>query len=565
MLTKEALRALEDARQEYEERVAEVLAGQSETPEPLQTTSGIPLKATYSPADLEGLDYLRDLGFPGEYPFTRGVSPLGYRSRAWTVRQVMGVGTAQETNQRLKYLIEQGQTGISLTGMGYAPFDSSDHRAEGLVGVGGVWIDTLADMETVLDGVDISKISINQTGNSIPAFCMIMAVAEKRGIPLSQLRGTIQNYVLPWGEGPDLLGNHYIDIVQYCAKHMPNWNHTSISVRNTRETGISAAQEMAFGVFQGVYTIEALLARGEDIDAFAPRISFFLNAENEFLEEVAKFRAMRRLWARLLRERFCAKDPRSWRLRFHVQTSGVSLTAQQPWNNVVRATIHALAAVLGGAQSMSVNAFDEALATPTAFSQTLSLRTQQIIAFETGVTSVVDPLGGSYCVETLTNELEEKTSEILETLQDMDGTEAFEYISQESHEAAYRRQKAIDSGEQVVVGVNRFQTDEEEDLAVGPQEILQVYPEWRLNQMQRLEQVQAGRDTLAAKAAKAAKSRLVEAYLAKENIVGPTLQAVRAYLSVGEIVQALSEAADAEELRRRGGFILRLYGTGHGR
>ena len=562
MLTKEALRALEDARQEYEERVAEVLAGQSETPEPLQTTSGIPLKATYSPADLEGLDYLRDLGFPGEYPFTRGVSPLGYRSRAWTVRQVMGVGTAQETNQRLKYLIEQGQTGISLTGMGYAPFDSSDHRAEGLVGVGGVWIDTLADMETVLDGVDISKISINQTGNSIPAFCMIMAVAEKRGIPLSQLRGTIQNYVLPWGEGPDLLGNHYIDIVQYCAKHMPNWNHTSISVRNTRETGISAAQEMAFGVFQGVYTIEALLARGEDIDAFAPRISFFLNAENEFLEEVAKFRAMRRLWARLLRERFCAKDPRSWRLRFHVQTSGVSLTAQQPWNNVVRATIHALAAVLGGAQSMSVNAFDEALATPTAFSQTLSLRTQQIIAFETGVTSVVDPLGGSYCVETLTNELEEKTSEILETLQDMDGTEAFEYISQESHEAAYRRQKAIDSGEQVVVGVNRFQTDEEEDLAVGPQEILQVYPEWRLNQMQRLEQVQAGRDTLAAKAAK---SRLVEAYLAKENIVGPTLQAVRAYLSVGEIVQALSEAADAEELRRRGGFILRLYGTGHGR
>ena len=562
MLTKEALRALEVARQEYEGRVAEVLAGQNETPEPLHTTSGIPLKATYSPADLEGLDYLRDLGFPGEYPFTRGVSPLGYRSRAWTVRQVMGVGTAQETNQRLKYLIEQGQTGISLTGMGYAPFDSRDQRAEGLVGAGGVWIDTLADMETVLDGVDISKISINQTGNSIPAFCMIMAVAEKRGIPLAQLRGTIQNYVLPWGEGPDLLGNHYIDIVQYCARHMPNWNHTSISVRNTRETGISAAQEIAFGVFQGVYTINALLARGEDIDAFAPRISFFLNAENQILEEVAKFRAMRRLWARLLRERFRAKDPRSWRLRFHVQTSGVSLTAQQPWNNVVRATIQALAAVLGGAQSMSVNAFDEALATPTAFSQTLSLRTQQIIAFETGVTSVVDPLGGSYCVETLTNELEEKASEILETLQDMHGTEAFEYISQESHEAAYRRQKAIDSGEQVVVGVNRFQTAEEEDLAVGPEEILKVDPAWRLTQIRRLEKVQAERDTLAAEAAK---SRLVEAYLAKENIVGPTLEAVRAYLSVGEIVQALSEAADAEELRRRGGFILRLYGTGHGR
>ena len=561
MLSKEALSALEEAREEYEQRVADVLAGQNEIPEPPRTTSGIPLSAAYTPSDIESLDYLRDLGFPGEYPFTRGVAPLGYRSRTWTVRQVMGVGTAEETNQRLKYLIEQGQTGISLTGMGYAPFDSSDPRAEGLVGTGGVWIDTLADMETVLDGVDIGSISINQTGNSIPAFCMIMAVAEKRGIPLTHLRGTIQNYVLPWGEGPDLRGNHYVDIVQHCARHMPRWNHTSISVRNTRETGISAAQEMAFGVFQGVYTIKALAARGEDIDAFAPRISFFLNAENQFLEEVAKFRAMRRMWARLLRERFGAKDPRSWRLRFHVQTSGVSLTAQQPLNNVVRATIHALAAVMGGAQSMSVNAFDEALATPTAFSQTLSLRTQQIIAFETGVTDVVDPLGGSYCVETLTNELEKKATAILETLEDMEGPEAFEYISRESHEAAYRRQKAIDTGQQVVVGVNRFQTVEEEDLIAGHEEILKVDPAWRLNQMRRLEKVKEERDNLVAEAAK---GRLVEAYLARQNIVEPTLEAVKAYLSVGEIVQALSQAGDPAELRRRGGFILRLYGTGVG-
>ena len=559
MLSKEALSALEEARQEYEQRVAEVLAGQDETPEPPITTSGIPLAAAYTPSDVEGLDYLRDLGFPGGYPFTRGVAPLGYRSRTWTVRQVMGVGTAEETNQRLKYLIQQGQTGISLTGMGYAPFDSSDPRAEGLVGTGGVWIDTLADMETVLDGVDIRSISINQTGNSIPAFCMIMAVAEKRGIPPAELRGTIQNYVLPWGEGPDLRGNHYVDIVQHCAQHLPRWNHTSVSVRNTRETGISAAQEMAFGVFQGVYTINALLARGEEVDTFAPRISFFLNAENEFLEEVAKFRAMRRLWARLLRERFGAKDPRSWRLRFHVQTSGVSLTAQQPMNNVVRATVHALAAVLGGAQSMSVNAFDEALATPTAFSQTLSLRTQQIIAFETGVTSVVDPLGGSYCVETLTNELEKKATGILETLEDMEGPEAFEYISRESHEAAYRRQKAIDSGQQVVVGLNRFQTDDEEDLGGGHEEILQVDPAWRFNQIQRLEKVKAERD---APVAESANTRLVEAYLARENIVEPTLEAVKAYLSIGEIVQALSQAGDPAELRRRGGFILRLYGTG---
>ena len=432
MMKEEVLHALEEARRQYEEKVEEVLGRYGEPSEAPRTTSGIPLKPAYTWEDVAGLDYLRDLGFPGDYPFTRGVAPLGYRTRAWTVRQVMGVGTAVETNQRLKYLIEQGQTGISLTGMGYAPFDSTDPRAEGLVGAGGVWIDTLADMETVLDGVDIGRISINQTGNSIPAFCMIIAVAKKRGVPLSHLQGTIQNYVLPWGDGPELRGNHYADIVQYCARHLPKWNHTSISVRNTRETGISAAQEMAFGVFQGVYTINALLARGDSIDSFAPRLSFFLNAENQFLEEVAKFRAMRRMWARLLRERFGARDPRSWRLRFHVQTSGVSLTAQQPMNNVVRATIHALAAVLGGAQSMSVNAFDEALATPTAFSQTLSLRTQQIIALETGVTSTVDPLGGSYCVEALTNELELKANEILEILEAMDGQEAFDYISRES-------------------------------------------------------------------------------------------------------------------------------------
>ena len=261
---------------------------------------------------------------------------------------------------------------------------------------------------------------------------MIMAVALKRGIPLSQLRGTIQNYVLPWGEGPDLKGNQYVDIVQYCARNLPRWNHTSVSVRNTREAGISAAQEMAFGIFQGVYTINALLARGEEVDSFAPRISFFLNAENQFLEEVAKFRAMRRMWARLLRERFGAKNPRSWHLRFHVQTSGISLTAQQPLTNVVRATMHALAAVLGGAQSMSVNAFDEALATPTAFSQTLSLRTQQVIAFETGVTLVVDPLGGAYSIEAITTQLEEIAAGILAKLEDMAGPEAFEYISQES-------------------------------------------------------------------------------------------------------------------------------------
>ena len=558
MLNAEVMEALEQARQEYEEKVAEVLARARESPEPPHTTSGIPLKPLYTPADVAGLDYLRDLGFPGGYPYTRGVTTLGHRSRAWTVRQVMGVGTAEETNQRLKYLISQGQTGISLTGMGYFPFESADPRAEGLVGVNGVWIDTLADMETVLDGVDLDNISITQTANSIPAFCMIMSVAEKRGVPPSRLRGTIQNTVPPWGEGPARRGNHCIDIIEYCSHHLPLWNHTSISVRNTRETGISAVQEMAFGIFEGICTINSLLARGVDIDAFAPRISFYLSAESQLLEEVSKFRAMRRMWARLLRERFGAKDPRSWRLRFHVQTSGVSLTAQQPMNNVVRATMHALAAALGGAQSMSVNAFDEAMATPTQFSQTLSLRTQQIIAWETGVTSVVDPLGGSYCVEALTGELERSAARILATLEESDVPQALDYITRQSHEAAYRRQNAIDSGRQVVVGVNRFRTNGDPGYPGPPVEVLRTDLAWRREQVRRLERVKKDRDQAKTEAAR---RRLVDAYLARENIVEPTLEAVRAYLSIGEIVSALSEAGDPAELLQRGGFIYRPYGA----
>ena len=557
MWDEEALEDLAAAQRRYEEKAAELLARSGEAEDVPQTTSGISLKPLYTPLDVRDLDYRRDLGFPGDYPYTRGVAPLGYRSREWTVRQVMGVGTAEETNQRLHYLLQQGQTGVSLAGMGYAPFESSDPHAEGLVGVGGVWIDTLADMETVFEGIDLARISINQTGNSIPAFCMVLAVAEKRGLPLSQLRGTVQNYVLPWGEPPELRGNHYVDIIEHCARHLPNWNHTSISVRNTRETGISAAQEVAFGLYEALYTVKAVLARGVAIDAFAPRISFFLNAENQLLEEVAKFRAMRRMWSRLMRERFGAEDPRSWRLRFHVQTSGVSLTAQQPLNNVVRATIHALAAVLGGAQSLSVNAFDEALAIPTAFSQTISIRTQQIVAHETGLAQVVDPLGGSYCIEALTGQLEEQAAQILRELEGLDGPRAFERISQESHQAAYRRQQAIDSGRQVVVGVNRFRMDEEAELPLQPREVLKADAAWRRKQMERLAKVKRERDPAQAEAAR---GRLVEAYLEGANIVPTALEAAKAYLSIGEMVQALAEAKGPVELRKRGGFILRLYG-----
>jgi methylmalonyl-CoA mutase N-terminal domain/subunit len=543
---------------ERAERVARDSGAGTELPE---TTSGIPVKPVYSPQDIPDLDYLSDLGFPGEYPYTRGLSPLGYRSRKWTVRQVMGVGTAEETNERLRFLVDQGQTGVSLTGMGYAPFESVDPRSEGLIGVGGVWIDTLADIETAFEGIDIEKISINQTGNSIPVLCMIAALAQKRGISLDRLRGTVQNYVLPWGDPPDLRGNHYLDIIDFCARTLPRWNHTSISVRNTRETGISAAQEIAFGLYQGVYTIEAALARGLDIDSFAPRLSFFLNAESDFLEEVAKFRAMRRAWARLLRGRFGAKDDRSCQLRFHVQTSGVSLTAQQPLVNIVRSTLQALAAVAGGAQSMSVNAFDEALAIPTPFSQVLSIRTQQVIALESGITRVVDAFGGSYCIEALTDELEGRATELLAEMEQLPEGRAWPWMSEQTHKAAYQRQRDIDSGKRTVVGVNAFTVDEDEDTELAQAEATQVLkpdPTWRPKQIHRLNRVKRERDPAAVEAARL---RLVEAYRARDNIVDPTLEAVKAYMSIGEIVEALS-APSPEELRKRGGFILRLYGRG---
>jgi methylmalonyl-CoA mutase N-terminal domain/subunit len=553
---------LREAQSRYRARAERAVSGEPALLEPAETTSGIPVKPVYSPLDVADLDYAEDLGFPGEYPFTRGVSPLGYRSRKWTVRQVMGIGTAEETNQRLRFLVEQGQTGVSLTGMGYAPFESTDPRSEGLIGVGGVWIDTLADIETAFDGIDLARISINQTGNSIPVLCMIAALAEQRGVARQALTGTVQNYVLPWGEPPDLRGNHYIDIIEFCARELPRWNHTSISVRNTRETGISAAQEMAFGLYQGVYTIQAALARGLDIDAFAPRLSFFLNAESDFLEEVAKFRAMRRAWARLLRERFRAKDERSCRLRFHVQTSGVSLTAQQPLVNIVRSTLQALAAVAGGAQSMSVNAFDEALGIPTPFSQTLSIRTQQVISLESGITRVVDPFGGSYCIEALTDELEQRAGEILAEMEQLEEGRAWQWMSEQTHKAAYRRQLEIDRGQRTVVGVNAFVVDEDEDLELAQADAAEVQksdPAWRSKQIERLNRVKRERDEAQVEAAR---RRLVDAYRARDNIVEPTLQAVKAYMSVGELVEALAEASSPDERRRRGGFILRLYGRG---
>ncbi len=528
-------------------------------PDARRTTYGRALKPVYGPGDVAGSDYGRDLGLPGEYPYTRGVRALGYRDREWTRRQVMGLGTAEETNERLRYLFEQGQTGFSVCGMGYAPYESSDPRSLGLVGRGGVWIDTLRDIETLFDGIDMAAITINQIGASLPVFAMILAEADRRGIAYARLHGTIQNVVAPGGEGEELRGNHCIDIIEFCARQMPHWNHTSISARNMRDQGLSSVQEVAFGLYQGVLTVRAARARGLEVDAVAPRITFFFSAENELLEEVAKYRAARRLWARLMREWFSACDPRSQILRFHVQTSALSLTLQQPLNNIIRGAIHALAAVMGGAQSLSVNSFDEALAIPTPAAATLSLRTQQIIAHETDVASVADPLGGSYCIEALTNEIEKEARALLEKLETMSPVKAWEYMAGEADEAGYRRQRAIDAGERVVIGVNRYRIpeEEEEELGLGAKQVFSYEPAWRDKQIGRLEKAKRERDQ---RRVETATRQLVEAYRARVNIVPPMIEAVKSYLSIGEIVQVLSAAGGIEELRHRHGFYLgQLY------
>jgi methylmalonyl-CoA mutase N-terminal domain/subunit len=531
---KEILKEIERLNKEYEANVKRVLKKFSIEEKEAKTISGIPLKPIYTPLDIRDNNYVEDISYPGLYPFTRGITPTGYRTKEWTIRQVVGLGTAEETNERLKYLFKQGQTGFSVCGMGYQHYESSDERSLGVLGKGGVWIDTLADIETLFEGIDMSRASINQIGFSIPAFAMILAEAERQGVDFNNLSGTIQNCVYPLGEGPQMRGNGAVDISEYCAKNLPRWNHVSIAVRNIRDEGISAPQEIAFGVYMGSFTLQSVIARNIDVDEIAPRISFFLSSENEFLEEVAKFRAMRRLWARTLKEKFNAKDSRSWLMRFHTQTTSVNLTAQQPLNNIIRSTIHALAAVLGGAQSMSVNSFDEVFATPTTASATLSLRTQQIIANESGVANVIDPLGGSYCIESLTNQLEQKAIEILKELEDMQPQKAYKYIADQGKESGYLRQKAIDNNERTMVGVNRFVSEEgEEEIELGNMDILGYDPKWRDKQIERLNRVKKERDS--AKAEKA-KKLLEDAYRDKINIIEPMVEAVKAYLSIGEIV-----------------------------
>ena len=509
------------------------------------TASGLALKSNYTPEELADWDYDREAGFPGQYPYTRGIHPSLYRSRLWTMRQYAGFGTATESNARFRYLLERGQTGLSVafdlpTQIG---LDSDHPLSRGEVGRVGVAIDSLEDMEALFKDIPLERVSTSMTINATAAILLALyfAVAEKQGADLRKLSGTVQNdilkeyiargtYIYPLGPAMRIV----TDIFAFCHDCAPEWNTISISGYHMREAGSTAIQEVAFTLANAVAYVEAAVGRGLAVDDFAPRLSFFLNAHNDLLEEVAKFRAARRLWARLMRERFKAQNPRSWMFRFHTQTAGSTLTAQQPDVNIVRVTLQALAAVLGGTQSLHTNARDEALALPTEASALIALRTQQIIAAESGVTNTIDPLAGSYALEKLTSQVEEGAKEYLRKIEAMGGTlRAVEngYVQREIQQAAYEYQKSIESGERVVVGVNRFQ-----DERATPLPILRIDPEVELDQVERLQKLRARRDAVRVHAA----LRQVEATAhSKENLIPAIIGAVKTYATVGEISHAL--------------------------
>ncbi len=527
--------------------VAKTLSRFPERRERFETSSGIEVKRLFSPLDVDEDAYLDKVGLPGEYPFTRGVQPTMYRGRFWTMRQYAGFGTAEQTNERYHYLLEQGQTGLSVafdlpTQIGY---DSDHELAEGEVGKVGVAIDTLRDMEILFNGIPLDKVSTSMTINSTAAvlLAMYMAVAEQQGVAPEKLRGTIQNdilkeyvargtYIFP----PQPSLKIITDIIAFCKENVPAWNTMSISGYHIREAGSTAVQEVAFTLANAVAYVQAAVDKGLDVDEFAGRLSFFFNCHNNLLEEVAKFRAARRLWARIMKERFGAKNPRSMMLRFHTQTAGCTLTAQQPDNNVVRVTIQALAAVLGGTQSLHTNSRDEALCLPTEDSVRIALRTQQIIAHESGVADTIDPLAGSYAVEALTDEIERRAQEYLDKIDDMGGViKAIEagYVQQEIADSAYAYQKAVESGEQVVVGVNQFQIEEE-----LPKKLLRVDPEVEAYQRRKLAQVRAERDEAAVRSALEALHR---AAVDGANVMPPIFEAVKTYASLGEITDVLRD------------------------
>jgi methylmalonyl-CoA mutase, N-terminal domain len=539
-------RALSDARKSWEERkLNPALKRGPERKKRFATSSGIEVKREYDPEDYDGSDYLKEIGFPGEYPFTRGVQPTLYRGRLWTMRQYAGFGTAEESNRRYRYLFEQGQTGLSVafdlpTQMGR---DADHPLASGEVGRVGVSICSLADMETLLDSLPLDKISTSMTINATASIllALYLVVAERRGVKWDQVNGTIQNDILKEyvARGTYIYpprGSMRIitDIFSFASKEVPNWNTISISGYHIREAGSTAAQELAFTLADGIAYVEAALKAGLEIDSFASRLSFFFNVHNNFFEEIAKFRAARRLWARIMKERFNAKDERSMMMRFHAQTAGATLTAQQVDNNVVRVTLQALAAVLGGAQSLHTNSRDEALALPTEASALLALRTQQVIAYESDVADTVDPLGGSWFLESMTGELEKKAQEYLSKIDDFGGAVAAierGYLQREIQNAAFIYQREIETKERIIVGVNQFTAGD-----APPADILKVKPELEEKQKQNVARVRAERDRAAASAAL---GRVEDAARDGANLMPMIVGAVRSWCTLGEIADAM--------------------------
>jgi methylmalonyl-CoA mutase N-terminal domain/subunit len=527
---------------------AQAIASTPERRARFETSSGVEIADLYTPADVAGLDEERDLGRPGEYPFTRGVQPTMYRGRLWTMRQYAGFATAAETNERFRYLLAQGQTGLSVafdlpTQMGY---DSDAPAAEGEVGRVGVPVSSLADMEALFAGIPLGEVSTSMTINATAAILLALyvAAAAKQGVSRDRVAGTTQNdilkeyiargtYIFPPRPSMRLV----TDVFEFSARELPRWNTISISGYHMREAGATAAQELAFTMADAIAYVEAAVARGLDVDAFAGRLSFFFAAWSELFEEVAKFRAARRIWARLIRERFGARDPRSMMCRFHVQTAGSSLTAQSIDNNVVRTTVQALAAILGGAQSLHTNSRDEALALPTAEAARLALRTQQILAYEAGVTETPDPLAGSYYVETLTDQLEAAAGELLDEIERLGGTlAAIEggFQQRQIQESSYRVQRAIEDGSQVVVGVNRFR---DEGYRTPP--LQRIDPDGERRQVESLQRVRAERDPASWEAAL---RRVGECARGDENLMPALIEAVGAYATVGEISDRLRAA-----------------------
>jgi methylmalonyl-CoA mutase, N-terminal domain len=539
------LEEIKAAKANYDEKVAKVLKKMPERKPDFVNTSGIPVARAYTPLDMADFDYIKQLGLPGQYPYTRAVQPTAYRGRYWTMRQYAGFGSAEETNERYHFLLKSGQTGLSVafdlpTQIG---FDSDHPLAQGEVGKVGVSIDSLWDMERLFQGIPLDQVSTSMTINSPCAvlLAMYLAIADKQGIPFAKLRGTVQNdilkeyssrgtYIFPPRPSMRLI----TDIFAYCTSEVPQWNTISISGYHIREAGSTAVQEIAFTLANGIAYVDAAIKAGLKVDEFGPRLSFFFNSHSDFLEEVAKFRAARRLWAKIMKERFGAADVRSQMLRFHTQTAGCSLTAQQPLNNIMRVAFQAMSAVLGGTQSLHTNSYDEALALPSEQAVQVALRTQQVVAYETAVCDTVDPLAGSYYVENLTDAIEAKAQEYIDAIDRMGGAVAAiekGFVQKEIGNSAYRFQQEIERGERVIVGLNRFQVKEER-----LKDLLKVDPSVGEKQVARIQELKATRDNAAVAQAL---TELKAAAQGSDNLMPLILKAVKALATLGEVCDTL--------------------------